>query len=141
MKLMTVGEMISLAVPSEETLTVAQDRLRPLTAETAGTLDGLAEGLKASPPRYKTREVQLDGKPYYVFFFSVTGQNLLEVNYSVFVGEKRQNDKWLWCLGAEMIARELNCRGITFVSKRRGHIEQGLNGGYEMDGVKMSKLI
>lgn len=138
MKIMTVGEMLSLSVPDESSLTVAQERLRPITADGSG-LDWIADGLRAGS--LKVREAQVNGKPRYVYFWSLTKDNFLEVNASVFVGEDGQNDKWLWCLGAEMIARELNCRGIILTTARRGHVEQCLRGGYSVVGLRMSKVM
>jgi len=135
MKLMTQGQM-TLAGTRPESLDAAADRLRPLTVDLRG--DWLADGLKRG--LYKTREIQLCGRPQYVVFFSVTDQNALNANAVAFVGDG-QPDHTLLFAGLEVIARELSCYGIVGHTERRGMVERALQHGYAVRGVLIEKLL
>jgi hypothetical protein len=96
--------------------------------------DGIAKGF------YKVREVALDGIPTYRYFFHVTDQKFLHINASVVIGSAKQNPA-LWDRGAELIARELGCRGIEFETLRPGLVTQALGHGYAISGVLLTKKI
>ena len=134
---MSSGDMIALATPAYETISLAEKRLLPIGNEICDEdwiSTGLAKGF------YKAREIQRDGKPLYVAFYHVDDQNFLVANGGAFVGDEKP-DTWLWTLGLEMLARELKCRGVRFQTRRRGLVEQAVKRGYEIEGVVVSKDI
>ena len=137
MKLMEPGEQIALACPSEATLTLAQERLKPLVQNDGDDNKWLVDGLKTG--RYKTREVQVEGLPFYVFYVSNTDSNFLNVNACAFVGDKQRPE--IMVAGAERIARELGCVGVVFTTSRRGLAEIALSNGYATRGVTLAKKL
>ena len=132
---MSSGEILSLAIASEESILRGQKTLA-LIGSKYDDVDWLSRGLAKG--HYKSREIQRDGVPQYVVFYSTDQQNRLIVNAAAFVGNGKP-DPWLPFLGCEMIAREDHARGIMFMTARRGLIESAVKRGYEMTGTVLEK--
>lgn len=127
--------MLELATASVEARTVAQARLLPLIGSCDGG-DDLMWQIRTG--RIASRELKIDGKPEYIFYFAVTGRNYLEICASAFVGGGEPKTEF-WVAGAERLKVEMKCDGIVFCTQRRGLVEIGLRNGYKIDGVLMSK--
>jgi hypothetical protein len=132
---MSSGEILSLAIASEESILSGQKMLA-LIGSKNDDVDWLSKGLAKG--HYKTREIQRDGAPQYVVFYSTDQQGRMVVNAAAFVGDGKP-DPWLPFLGCEMIAREDHARGIMFMTARRGMIESAVKRGYEMTGTVLEK--
>jgi hypothetical protein len=122
---MSQGEMLELGTVTEASMTAAMHRLEPV----AGIVDWKS---------FESRELKRDGKPEYVLFFFVDTHGFLFVAGSAFVGDGKP-DPWLWCIGADMIAKEFRARGLKCETKRRGHVEQCLRVGWKISGVALEK--
>lgn len=134
---MSAGEILSLAIASEESILRGQKMLA-LIGSKSDDADWLSAGLAKG--HYKSREIQRDGAPQYVVFYHTDQQNRLVVNAAAFVGDGKP-DPWLPFLGCEMIAREDHARGIIFQTARRGMIENAERRGYEICGVVLEKCL
>jgi hypothetical protein len=138
MKIMTANDCIEFVDGlSPEDVVETEHRLSPAMCdgEPGWLQDGLARG------QYKVTTTHDNGRPLYRYVWHVNDQNCLHVNASLFIGQPGQNDDWLWMIGAELIARAQKCRGISFESKRRGHLIQGLRAGCKVAGVRMIKTL
>ena len=127
--------MVTLATPSEETISIADKKLWP-AMEGVADRDWLSKGLRDGS--YKAREVQKDGKPVYVAFWHVDNERYLVCNGGAWVGEGIP-DPWLWTIGLEMLAREQKCRGLRMISRRRALIESTLRRGFVGEGMAVKK--
>jgi len=134
-KLLTGDEMVELAAVDDAGLTVAQEKLLPVTGEIC-EWDWLWKGVKAG--FYKAVEIRRNGEAVYRYFYHINDQGNLNINASVFVATKKP-DCWLWYLGANLIAKQERARGILCVTNRRGHIEQCERVGFKILGVQMFK--
>jgi hypothetical protein len=135
-KLLTGDEMISLASVDEKDIADSQQKMLPVTGEIT-EWDWLWNGVKAG--FYKAVEVRRAGQAQYRYFYHLNDQHFLNVNASVFVGTKP--DKWLWILGADLIAASERARGIICTTNRRGQIEACERIGYKILGVRLFKEI
>ncbi|MDE3067790.1 MAG: hypothetical protein KGJ60_09590 [Verrucomicrobiota bacterium] len=90
---------------------------------------------------YRVTETHSDGRPRYRYVWHISDQNFLVVNASMFIGQPGDNDDWLWMIGAELIARENRCRGIEFMTKRRGHVIQAQRAGFKVTGLTLQKTM
>lgn len=125
MKIMSQGEMLELATVSDAAYSAAMHRLEPVV----GIVDWKS---------FESRELKRDGKPEYVLFFYVDAHGFLYITGSAFVGQGRP-DPWLWCMSADLLAREKRARGLKCETKRRGHVEQCLRVGWKISGVALEK--
>lgn len=126
--------MIDIGTANEASLTSAQQRLFPVIGTVAEMIfKSVREG------KIKSSECRHDGKTEYVFFYSKNEQGFLYVHASAFVGGGNP-DPWLWCLGADLLARQERARGIMCSTARRGHVEQCVRTGYKVTGVELTKI-
>lgn len=141
MKLMTSNDCLEFVEGlSPDELAVTQHRLNATMSEgDPGDPNWLHDGLARG--HYKVTTSHDNGRPVYRYVWHVNDQNYLHVNASLFVGQPGENDDWLWMIGAELIARQNKCRGITFESQRRGHLVQGQRAGFKVAGVLMVKTL
>lgn len=128
--------MIELAAIDESAIAEAQKKLLPVVGDICDA-EWLAAGVRQGI--YRAVEVRKNGVAQYRYFYHINDQKFLNVNASVFVGT--EPDQYIWNLGADMIARMENARGIIFCTNRRGHIEKCERFGYKILGVLMSKEI
>lgn len=137
MKILSGNELIELSAVDESTIAEAQRKLLPVVGDICDH-EWLIEGLKRG--FYRALEVKKDGVAQYRYFYHLNDQNFLNINASVFVGTG-SFDSWLWCIGADLIARKEKARGIICCTNRRGHIEQCQRAGFKILGVLMMKEI
>jgi hypothetical protein len=137
MKLMDGAAMIELATASESSIAAAAQKLEPLVGSSAYD-DVLMRDIRAG--KISSLEVRQNGKPEYVFFYSVTQRNFLEINATAFVGAGEPKTQ-LWIDGVEKFARGCQRAGIIFVTKRRGLVDVAGLAGYMIDGILMSKKL
>jgi hypothetical protein len=129
--------MIELAAIDENKIADAEKKLLPVVGDIC-EYEWLTNGVQRG--FYKAVEVRKNGVAQYRYFYHLNDQNFVNVNASIFVGNGA-SDKWLWGLGADMIARLENARGIICCTNRLGHIEQARRAGYKILGVLMCKEI
>lgn len=136
MKLMDTDQLIATACTDERLLSAADQQLFPLLREAGLSDDFLSAGLKAG--RYKSREIQLAGKPLYVVYFTVGDKTAYFVAAASVSNTRAPH---LLFEGLEIIARQFRCERIVFNTKRAGLVRFGVSCGYETRGVAMEKKL
>lgn len=136
MNLMPEWETISLGTLSDESRTRAALTLEPMMGTTENDEQFYNE-LKAG--RITGEEIQVDGQPEYVFYYSVHGDTL-ECNAAAFVGRGQPRTQ-AGIAGLEMLARSKNCRAVIFVTKRRGLVALMERAGYAIHGLTLKKFL
>jgi hypothetical protein len=114
----------------------SQRRLAPIVGDLADAdwlTRGVAQGL------YSVRDVELGGHPIYRFFFQVNDHNQLYIAAALALGAPDFTSCVFW--GAERLAHDLGCVGITFNTQRRGLIKLGLDFGYKTAGIVLVKKL
>jgi hypothetical protein len=138
MKVTSDNELIELATVTDAESIAASDRaLSPVIASAGLTKNWLSYAIKEG--FYQVTDILLDGVPMYRFFWHINDQKFVEINFSLQLGK---SDKFLWAIGADMLARKVGARGIGCVSRRRGMVQRLVFGnGWKVIGVRMEKVI
>ena len=134
---MDTDQLIACACQDETVLSAADQRLFPLLREAGLSDDFLSAGLKAG--RYKSREIQVAGKPLYVVYFMPGADKTVYFVAGASVSNTRAPH--LLFKGLEIIAREFGCERIVFNTKRAALVRFGVSCGYETRGVVMEKKL
>ena len=138
MKVMSDNQLIELAtVTDQDAIADSERALSPVIASAGLTKNWLSYCIKEGI--YQATDIKLDGVPMYRFFWHKNDQGLVEVNFSLQLGK---SDKFLWAIGADMLARQVGARGIGCVSRRRGMVQRLVfEDGWKVIGVRMEKVI
>lgn len=128
MKLMPSNEMISL-LPDD---TAAAEIPAALQHSVPGA-DGwwLTEGVRNGD--YQVTTIEIDKVPFYRLFWHKNKQRMLVLN-AVFALVKEDKFPSL-VKAARLLAKQNGCRGIEFITKRRGLVEKLLRHGGEIVGI------
>jgi len=138
MKVMADSEMITLAtVDDAESIASSERVLLPVLASAGLTKNWLSYCVKEG--FYQVTDIQLNGVPMYRFFWHINDQKFVEINCSLQLGH---SDKFLWAIGADMLARKVGARGIGCVTKRRGMVQRCvMEDGWKIVGMRLEKVI
>ena len=129
MKLMEPTKIISLLPGDEEACRYVPAAL--LHSVPGITQEWLRDGVRAG--KYKVTKVLLDGREAYELFWHKNLQDMLVINCAVAL-TKRDEFKTLIKAGRQL-SRQERCRGIEFITKRRGLVEKLISNGGEITGV------
>jgi hypothetical protein len=140
MKVLSDNQVIELATVDDAASIAASEKvLSPVIASAGLTKNWLSYAIKEG--FYQATDIKLDGVPVYRFFWHINDQKFVEINFSLQLCNKT-SDKFLWAIGADMLARKVGARGIGCVSRRRGMVQRCVfEGGWKIIGVRMEKVI
>ena len=129
-------EQIVTFLPVElDAVADSQRQLAPVVGDLADA-DWLTRGV--SQGVYSVRDIALGGDPAYRYFYQVNDHNQLYLAAVLALGAA---DFALCVWGAERLASDLGCVGITFNTQRRGLIERALEYGYTIGGIVLVKKL
>ena len=128
------ANQIELLLPATDVAELAAnkfDALAPIAVQKGYLKYAVAEGI------FKTCQVNCDGKPALVFWYSVTDDKGLWIHAAQSISDQATAD-YIFTAGNKL-CRQNHCKYILFLTTRAGLIRAGEKDGFNVAGVAMVK--